>query len=230
MEFVTDTFCNNYILFGLCKFTFNFPYLSLQMSSKMEKQLLKWYEEIPSDCEVDSDLGDNVSDHSTHVTDTEQSCEDNCEDEDNRQQSFTLDPPAQQSSNEAPKFFGKDGTPWLKHLPQKRSTKTRRQNLVTKLPGVLREAKNKSEIIDCWNIFFLMNVLQDIVSFTNQKLDEIRVAYERPRDCLPTNLEEVMAFIGLLYLAGVKKGQHLNTSELWATDGTAPDYFQATMS
>ncbi|GLV46289.1 hypothetical protein CBL_20698, partial [Carabus blaptoides fortunei] len=41
---------------------------------------------------------------------------------------------------------------------------------------------------------------------------------------------ELSAFIGLLYMAGIKKGKHLNTKELWANDGTAPDYFIATMS
>lgn len=189
-------------------------------SPRTEAKWLQWYEEIPSDCDDDSDLPDDVSEHSTHDTETEQSSEDEIN-------HLAL---PQQSSNITPQFFGKDGTPWLKHLPQLNATKTRRQNIVTKLPGVLGEAKDKSEIIDCWNIFFPMNILQSIVTFTNQKLDEMRVAYGRPRDCLPTNLEEVMAFLGLLYLAGVKKGQHLNTNELWTADGTAPDYFQATMS
>jgi hypothetical protein len=32
----------------------------------------------------------------------------------------------------------------------------------------------------------------------------------------------MLAFFGLLYLAGVKKAQHLNTDELWSTDGADP--------
>ncbi|KAK9688534.1 hypothetical protein QE152_g35258 [Popillia japonica] len=50
--------------------------------------------------------------------------------------------------------------------------------------------------------------------------------YGPSRDCVPTDLEELMAFLGLLYLVGIKRGQHLNTYEFWATDG-APDYFNA---
>lgn len=59
----------------------------------------------------------------------------------------------------------------------------------------------------------------------------IRSNYTRgERDCPPTNFEEILAFFGLLYLAGVKKAQHLNTDELWSTDCTAPEFFSATMS
>ncbi|CAH1991511.1 unnamed protein product [Acanthoscelides obtectus] len=40
----------------------------------------------------------------------------------------------------------------------------------------------------------------------------------------------MLAFTGILYMAGVKKAQHLNTEEMWKTDGTAPDFFIPTMS
>lgn len=39
-----------------------------------------------------------------------------------------------------------------------------------------------------------------------------------------------MAFFGVLYMLGIKKANHLNTKEMWATDGTAPEYFRSVMT
>ncbi|KAG5878109.1 hypothetical protein JTB14_017976 [Gonioctena quinquepunctata] len=58
----------------------------------------------------------------------------------------------------------------------------------------------------------------------------MRRLYGRDGDCPPTDVDEIYAFLGLLYMAGVKKAQHLNTSEMWITDGTAPEYSAAVMS
>ncbi|KAK9745161.1 hypothetical protein QE152_g7162 [Popillia japonica] len=130
----------------------------------------------------------------------------------------------QRSRNGTPKFLGKDGTPWLKHLPLLKATINKRQNIVTKLTGVLGDAQNKFEIVDCSKIISPMNVLEDIVRFINQKLDEIRDIDERTRDCVPTNLEEVEAFLGLLYLSGVKRGlptekrRILSKQQFWNDD------------
>lgn len=198
------------------------------MDKNTEDLWLKWYEEVPSDPEVQSEDDSNISnapsEHSEHHTDTEQSGE---EESANEGQIIESSPPI---AAREPCFLGKDGTVWLKHKPVFQRGKTKAQNIVTKLPGVKGAARNAKEIIDCWQLFFPLDVLGSIVKYTNQKLDQMRLSYARPRDCLATDLEEMMAFVGLLYLAGIKKGQHLNTHELWAQDGTAPDYFIATMS
>ncbi|KAK9720756.1 hypothetical protein QE152_g21894 [Popillia japonica] len=49
---------------------------NLEMDKKQEEQLLKWYEEVPTNTEPldsDDDLSDAVSEHSLRNTDTEQS-------------------------------------------------------------------------------------------------------------------------------------------------------------
>ncbi|XP_072384722.1 uncharacterized protein [Diabrotica undecimpunctata] len=56
----------------------------------------------------------------------------------------------------------------------------------------------------------------------NEKLQTIRLT-SNEKHYSPTDLDEMSAFVGLLYFAGVKRAQHLNTSELWSTDGTAPE-------
>lgn len=93
-----------------------------------------------------------------------------------------------------------------------------------------REFRDLKKNIDCWKIFFPDAMLSDIVRFTNQQLQEMRQHYERERDCIDTDIVEIQAFFGLLYLIGVKKANHLNTDELSTTDGTAPDIYIATMS
>jgi hypothetical protein len=39
-----------------------------------------------------------------------------------------------------------------------------------------------------------------------------------------------MAFLGLLFLSGVKRARHTNFRELWATDGNGIEIFRACMS
>ncbi|KAJ8969914.1 hypothetical protein NQ314_001531 [Rhamnusium bicolor] len=119
-----------------------------------------------------------------------------------------------------PKFYGKDETPWYKQKPP----------AIRKLPGVKNAAKQAKTIMNCWKLFISDEMIKYIVKYTNQRLDLMTSSFHRPRDCPQTDYEEILAFIGLLYLAAVKKGQHLNTEELWKSDGTAPDFFAATMS
>ena len=45
--------------------------------------------------------------------------------------------------------------------------------------------------------------------------------------CYKTKL---MAFLGLLFLSGVKRARHTNFRDLWATDGSGIEFFRACMS
>uniref|UniRef100_A0A2S2QPD4 PiggyBac transposable element-derived protein domain-containing protein n=1 Tax=Sipha flava TaxID=143950 RepID=A0A2S2QPD4_9HEMI len=190
-------------------------------NDKNTNKVIEWLQE-DEDTNI-SDLNsetDTESEHSNHDTESEQS---------GNSDSDNTHTPASNNFLNTPCYVGKDGTKWLIHKPQ--TTKTARQNIITKLPGVKGAAKNSKTILDCWKIFFPDNIIIYIVECTNQQLNLIRSNYTRgERDCPPTNFEEILAFFGLLYLAGVKKAQHLNTDELWSTDGTAPEFFSATMS
>ncbi|VEN52714.1 unnamed protein product [Callosobruchus maculatus] len=62
------------------------------------------------------------------------------------------------------------------------------------------------------------------------KDEAISPNYQRSRDARPTNLPEIKALFGLLYLAGIHKSSRLNTEELWSRDGTGIDLFWLTMS
>lgn len=43
-------------------------------------------------------------------------------------------------------------------------------------------------------------------------------------------LEDLKAFIGLLYIAGLNHSNRQNLNDLWRTDGTGVDIFRTTMS
>ena len=201
------------------------------MDPKQEQQLLKWYKGLESDEEIeatdsDQENSDVHSEHSEHNTDTEQS---NAEGEETPVADVDMPLPVIRQ-HRVPIFLGKNKTEWLKHKPNLSRTKTRVHNLITQLPGVKRIAEDPRTPLDCWKLFFLDDVIHEIVHFTNQKLTQLRESYQRDRDCLPTNFVEMHAFLGLLYMAGVMKSQYVNSTDLWSTDGTAPDYFSTVIS
>ncbi|KAJ8970331.1 hypothetical protein NQ314_001292 [Rhamnusium bicolor] len=189
-----------------------------------------YYEEIQADEEAldtDGDLSDRLSEHNDYQTDTEQSGN---EEQSGNDLDDAMDDLQDVLDDGIPKFYGKDETSWYKQKPPEPKGKTKACNIITKLPGVRNAAKQDKTIMDCWKLFISDEMIKGIVKYTNQRLDLMRSSYQRPRDCPQTDYEEILAFIGLLYMAGVKKEQYLNTDELWKSDGTAPDFFAATMS
>lgn len=72
--------------------------------------------------------------------------------------------------------------------------------------------------------------LQEITTCNNLYLAKIRDNYQRDKDVLDTDVNEILALFGLLYIAGMLRRNHINLSDLWANDGFAPDIFRAVMS
>lgn len=203
--------------------------------------ILSWMDEV-EDSEIDQndvlDESDARTEYSDHNTDTDQSAgEEDHEDENEMEvdhpEAVSRPPQPEASTSSQQGFYvGKDPfTKWLVHKPHSRATKTTKENLIVSLPGVKRMAKNKESPIDCWKIFFPDEMIQQIVNFTNVELRKMSQSYSRgQRDCPQTNFEEMTAFFGVLYMLGIKKANHAHTSEMWATDGTSPEYFRAVMS
>lgn len=195
---------------------------------RYRNRILSWLDEVDEEAESDPDdqanlLSDSASDaqseHSDHDSASEQSAE----------EAEEIQQPIIRRGN-VPFYLGKDGTTkWSIHC-SRRNVRTRRENIVIHLPGVLQYARNSNTVIDCWNLYFTKEMIEKIVSYTNLYLAKLKEKYNRARDCNYTNFQEICALIGLLYLAGVKKSQHLNVKELWQDDGTTPECFRATMS
>jgi len=174
----------------------------------------------PSEVVFEDDEDENEEDRLTAEileTDTEQEISD--EEEENVEETVAT-----------PYFLGKDKiSKWEKHVPPK-NVRTRSENLVTHLPGPKAATRNLKTPLEIWSYFFNHDILEIIVEHTNQKINAIKYNYSRERDANPTNITEVKALLGLVYLAGVKKCARTNAEELWKTDGSGIELFRLTMS
>lgn len=104
-----------------------------------------------------------------------------------------------------PYFVGKDKTTtWKKHVPPT-NVKTRAENILTHLPGAKSTTKNIKSPVEIWKYFFNDDMVNIIVECTNKHIKNIQNKYSRDRDAKETDLSEVLALIGLLYLAGVRQ-------------------------
>ncbi|KAF9417452.1 hypothetical protein HW555_005455 [Spodoptera exigua] len=165
--------------------------------------------------DIESDRG---SEHSHHSTNTEQSSSE-------VEGEVSSISPGNQLC-----YVGKDGCTKWNYNPLRSNVRTRAHNIVEKQPGVKLVAKNANTIMDCFLLFVSEEMLTDIVRFTNIHINKIRDQFSRERDCKEIDIVELKAFIGILYMAGIKNMNHLNLKEMWDEDGTAPDIFRAAMS
>lgn len=191
----------------------------------MDNNISAWLEEAdddmlddfdPDEDDSDGDVLDNLENSDESVeneSDSEMSCSDNYIRNDFR------------GYNK-----GKDNIIKWYTDPPPRNVRTPQRNIVTHLPGVKSAAKNAKTIIHSWELFFPNDCLQEITTCTNIYLAKIRDNYQRDKDVLDTDVEEIRALIGLLYIAGMLRNNHINLSDLWANDGFSPDIFRAVMS
>lgn len=128
-------------------------------------------------------------------------------------------------------FIGKDkSTVWNIEEPA-RNIRTRSHNIIREVPGPCLEALNSTTPLEIFRLFLPDDTLSKIVNFTNVYMTEkVRDNFERKRDCRPTDISEIKGLLGLLFYIGKLRGAHLNTKDLWATDGSGCDICISTMS
>lgn len=149
-------------------------------------------------------------------------------------------------TDQAARWYGKDKTEWSK--TPLRAGRTPAHNIVTMARGLKGNARQSlpKKPLDCWNLIITEDMLQHILIHTNHKIHKIRSKYQqftrraaqtdstakKSRPCFvsDTDIDELRAFLGLLYLQGVFKSGHEDLRSLWATDGTGRDIFRCTMS
>lgn len=127
-------------------------------------------------------------------------------------------------------FIGKDNvTKWNKHKPTQ-NVRTRSKNIMIHLPGLKGAARQASnDILDIWSCFFTPQILNLIVDNTNLSISEHAFS-EDYRTATTTDVIEIKALFGLLYLCAIRKTNHLNAQDLWKTNGTSIEMFRLTMS
>ncbi|XP_063222178.1 piggyBac transposable element-derived protein 4-like isoform X4 [Bacillus rossius redtenbacheri] len=161
---------------------------------------------------------DNVSE-SEHETGTE-------EDADTSDESSEVD-----SGNANNKYYvGRDKITKWRQNASSATCRTRSHNIVSKLPGVRGSARNALTVMDALFLFFTSDMLENIVENTNERIRKVSASYSDKQRVRETEITELLAVMGLLYLAGVFKSGRQNLRDLWAEDGTGIQIFRLTMS
>lgn len=78
--------------------------------------------------------------------------------------------------------------------------------------GIATQAHTPTTAFQCMIDDETMN---KIVTYTNVYINKIRPEFERERDATLTDVQELRAFIGILYLAGVLKKGRRNVLDMW---------------
>lgn len=140
------------------------------------------------------------------------------------------EPPSEEEDEDMSDFFmGRDqSTKWYKDPPLRRRRSS--HNVITHLPGVKGAAKSAKTASECWRNLFPDEKLEIIVKCTNEYIDSVKDNFARERDGKPTDLTELKAFIGLLYLAGAYKANRLFLDELWGKNGDGIEKFGLVMN
>lgn len=167
----------------------------------------------------DSEEEDNVEVNNEN-SDSEQSADENEENEDD------------EMDEDLRFYIGKNQLTLWMNKPPRQNVRALARNVIPAQhrPGVKQAGKNALTPLQAVELFFTDEILGKIVDYTNEKIDQQRGKYNRPRDAKATNLAEIKAVIGLLYLAGVKKSSHVNLRDLWATNGLGFELFRCVMS
>ncbi|GLV40909.1 hypothetical protein CBL_08483 [Carabus blaptoides fortunei] len=107
-------------------------------------------------------------------------------------------------------------TKWKKIPFTSKFSKTRSRNLVKIFPGPKATARNTPDEITAFHKLIDIQMIDSIVFYTNLYIGNKREEsnYSRIRDAKSTTRNEILASIGLLYLAGMKKTSHTNFQEL----------------
>ena len=114
-------------------------------------------------------------------------------------------------------WLGKDGTVWSKE-PARTNVRYRAENIVKIKPGVSQELRHVKDIVSCWEAFLTPAILQIIVECTNQHIEQrqININDENSKRYImkQTNIDEIKALFGLLYLAGLFRSNKQQATDL----------------
>ncbi|XP_046739030.1 uncharacterized protein LOC124407196 [Diprion similis] len=127
-------------------------------------------------------------------------------------------------------IHGHDGYQWYSAAREK----VHHQDHVSSfLPGPVGEAWNARTPLEAWSLLLNNTILEKIVLHTNEEITRYRDSVETENyvNHVYSNvgLDELKAFIGILYFSGLQKTSSTNVGDLWSADYGAVIY-RATMS
>ena len=97
------------------------------------------------------------------------------------------------------------------------------------LPGPRNNARHIEDELQAFLLLIRDEMIEEIVRCTNMYITTVQSSYDR-RDAKILTKTELMVFLGVLFLSGVKSAGHASFLELWAPDGNGKEIFRACMS
>lgn len=174
------------------------------MNPEEEERIRQFLLEDEIGASDDSDEDD--VEESDHHSESEQSADEqgHFEEEDMVEEEEIIEPDPMENfiGNSNDLYIAQDGTQWRIAPQENLRARRRRCDLLRHLPGVRGEARNANSPIEALQLFFNDEMLESFVASTNIYIASIRHKYSRPRDACDTNLVELKACLGLLFLAG----------------------------
>lgn len=118
-----------------------------------------------------------------------------------------------------------------------KTSKVRSKNIIKTIPGPKAQARVCKTSLDCFLQIFSLEIIDDIVKFTNifiaQKKYEKTESSDTPvrdRDYKPTSRSEIKAVFGALFLISVKRGNRADINEFFNKNGTGLTILRANFS
>lgn len=127
-------------------------------------------------------------------------------------------------------FIGKDKTTkWSKIPLTSKFAKIKKRNIINISSGSKYTAEEIQDEVVVFQKIFSNQMIDEIIHYTNIHISIIQKNYKRDRDAKFVTKNEMMAFFGLLFMSGIKKGNHTNFLKLWAMGGSGIEIFRACM-
>lgn len=198
-----------------------------------EAKMNRMSDSLDSDVEISDEGEEDIVEESEHDTDSEIEVDWEQEIRNNRSDNTSEGSTSTDDDDDLPNYYyGKNRFKWSRAEPS-RKIRTSAHNIV-RLPTIrIPQIEGEDfEPLTAWELIFDESMLQSILTWTNQKLQQIRTKYSNPnrtelRDLI---LIELKCFLGLLCYSAVFKSNHEDISSLFATDGTGREVFRMALS
>ena len=96
--------------------------------------------------------------------------------------------------------------------------------------GPINNARLVQDEVQAFQMLISDAIIEEIVRYTNIHIANVQSKYQIERHAKNVTKTELMAFLGLLFLSGVKRARRTNFRDLWATDGSGIEIFRACIS
>ena len=126
--------------------------------------------------------------------------------------------------------LGKDGYVWSQ---KPKAVRTPVRNIVKKKPGPKGNGCQADTPLKSFELFFDDAMITEIVTWTNQKIENVKTSYMSKPVCTflyNTSVTEIRALIGILLFLGATKSSKGSTASIWANDDTGKPVCISAMS